>query len=155
MIAFEGVPAIYFNSLFGTSNDEAKYVITGNNRDINRYRWSEKNILKLLQDKRSKQSIFYEGISNLLLIRKKKKAFRPNAYRSTLNLSPKIFCFKRVSIDKKQTILCMTNLSSKVLFPKIDRKHNNWKNLLDNNSRFVSDKKLKLNPFQTIWLSNN
>ena len=49
----------------------------------------------------------------------------------------------------------MTNLSSKVLFPKIDRKYNNWKNLLDNNSRFVSDKKLKLNPFQTIWLSNN
>ena len=155
MIAFEGVPAIYFNSLFGTSNDEAKYVITGNNRDINRYRWSEKNILKLLQDKRSKQSIFYEGISNLLLIRRKQKAFHPNAYRSTLDLSPKIFCFKRVSIDKKQTILCMTNLSSKVLFPKIDRKYNNWKNLLDNNSRFVSDKKLKLNPFQTIWLSNN
>ena len=155
MVAFEGVPAIYFNSLFGTSNDEAKYVITGNNRDINRYRWSEKNILKLLQDKRSKQSIFYEGISNLLLIRKKQKAFHPNAYRSTLDLSPKIFCFKRVSIDKKQTILCMTNLSSKVLFPKIDRKYNNWKNLLDNNSRFVSDKKLKLNPFQTIWLSNN
>ena len=155
MVAFEGVPAIYFNSLFGTSNDEAKYIITGNNRDVNRYRWSEKNILKLLQDKRSKQSIFYEGISNLLLIRKKQKAFHPNAYRSTLNLSPKIFCFKRVSIDKKQTILCMTNLSSKVLFPKIDRKYNNWKNLLDNNSRFVSDKKLKLNPFQTIWLSNN
>ena len=29
MISFEGVPAIYFNSLFGKSNDEAKYEIQG------------------------------------------------------------------------------------------------------------------------------
>ena len=155
MIAFEGIPAIYFNSLFGTSNDEAKYIITGNNRDINRYRWSEKNILKVLKDKKSKQSAFFDSFSNLLLVRKKQKAFHPNAYRSTLNLSPKIFCFKRVSIDKKQTIICITNLSSKVQFPKIDRKYNKWKNLLDNKSFFISDGKLKLDPFQTIWLSNS
>ena len=44
MIALEGVPAIYFNSMFGTSNDEAKFVITGNNRDVNRYKWNLKNI---------------------------------------------------------------------------------------------------------------
>ena len=155
MIAFEGIPAIYFNSLFGTSNDEAKYVITGNNRDINRYKWSEKNILKVLKDKKSIQSAFFESFSNLLLVRKKQKAFHPNAYRSTLNLSPKIFCFKRVSIDKKQTIICITNLSSKVQFPKINRKYNKWKNLLDNKSFFISNGQLRLDPFQTIWLSNS
>ena len=49
MISFEGVPAIYFNSLFGKSNDEAKYVITGNNRDINRYKWSYENITKKIK----------------------------------------------------------------------------------------------------------
>ena len=52
MISFEGVPAIYFNSLFGKSNDEAKYVITGNNRDINRYKWSYENITKKLNNKK-------------------------------------------------------------------------------------------------------
>ena len=61
MISFEGVPAIYFNSLFGKSNDEAKYVITGNNRDINRYKWSYENITKKLGDKTSKQSIFFQN----------------------------------------------------------------------------------------------
>ena len=40
MIAFEGVPAIYFNSIFGTSNDEYKYIISGNKRDLNRYKWN-------------------------------------------------------------------------------------------------------------------
>ena len=69
MISFEGVPAIYFNSLFGTSNDEAKYIITGNNRDVNRYKWNDKNISKKLSDKKSKQSIFYKSITNLLNIK--------------------------------------------------------------------------------------
>ena len=66
MIAFEGVPAVYFNSLFGKSNDEAKYIITGNNRDLNRYKWNYENISKKLDNKNSKQSIFYRKISCLL-----------------------------------------------------------------------------------------
>ena len=66
MISFEGIPAIYFNSLFGKSNDEAKYIITGNNRDVNRYKWNYKNISKKLDNKNSKQSIVYKKISNLL-----------------------------------------------------------------------------------------
>ena len=55
MISFDGVPALYFNSLFGTSNDEAKYVITGNNRDINRYKCNKENLLSKLKDNKSKQ----------------------------------------------------------------------------------------------------
>ena len=77
MISFEGVPAIYFNSLFGTSNDEAKYIITGNNRDLNRYRWNHKNITKKLENTRSKQSIFYKSITSLLEIRRKQKGTFP------------------------------------------------------------------------------
>ena len=47
-MSIEGIPAVYFNSLFGKSNDEAKYIITGNKRDVNRYKWNYKNILKKL-----------------------------------------------------------------------------------------------------------
>ena len=54
MIAFEGVPAIYFNSMFGTSNDEAKFVITGNNRDVNDT-MEFKNISNKLNNKDSKE----------------------------------------------------------------------------------------------------
>ena len=154
MISFEGVPAIYFNSLFGTSNDEAKYVITGNNRDINRYRWNQKIILNHLKNSKSKQSIFYKSLTNLLSIRIKQKAFHPNALRKTLNMGSKIFCFQRTSIDKKQTIICITNLSSKVQNLLINKKFRNWKNLIDRNISILPNKKLKLEPFQTIWLSN-
>ena len=153
MISFEGIPAIYFNSLFGTSNDEAKFIITGNNRDVNRYKWNFKNISKKLNDKRSKQSIFYQYICNLLNIRRAQKAFHPNASRLNINLGSNIFCFKRTSIDKKQTILCITNLTSKTQILKLKNIYNRWKNLI---GPLVKNNKntFKLKPYQTIWLSN-
>ena len=154
MIAFEGVPAIYFNSMFGTSNDEAKFVITGNNRDVNRYKWNLKNISNKLNNKDSKEYYFYKKISNLLSIKKKQKAFHPNASRENINLGPKIFCFKRESINKKQTIICITNLSSKIQYLKLSKKFLKYKDLLGSKIFFTIDKKIKLDPCQTIWLSN-
>ena len=154
MISFEGVPAIYFNSLFGTSNDKAKYIITGNKRDLNRYRWGQQNIIDKLKDKKSKQSIFYKSITNLLEIRKKQKAFHPNALRCNIELNSKIFCFKRVSIDKKQIIMCITNLSSKIQYIKLNSKLVKWNDLLGSNLNYVSTTELRLEPFQTLWLSN-
>ena len=153
MISFEGVPAVYFNSLFGKSNDEAKYIITGNNRDINRYKWNYKNIIKNLKDKKSKQSIFYNSIIKLLKIRRKQKAFHPNALRYNIKLSSKVFSFKRVSIDKKQTIICITSLSSKIQKIRLNENYINWKNLIGktNFKRNV----LSLKPFETIWLNSN
>ncbi len=153
MISFEGIPAIYFNSLFGTSNDEAKFIISGNNRDVNRYRWNNTNLLNKLKNNKSKQYIFYKNITDLLEIRRKQSAFHPNAFRQTLNLGPKIFCFKRVSLDKKQTIFCITNLSSKVQNTKININLNNCKDLIESNNKYKNTKTIELQPFQTIWLS--
>ncbi len=153
MISFEGIPAVYFNSLFGKSNDEAKYIITGNNRDVNRYKWNYKNISKKLDNKNSKQSIFYQKISSLLSVKRKQKAFHPNALRQNVNLGSKIFSFKRISIKKKQTIICITNLSSKFQKAKLNRIYHNWKNLIGPKIE-IRNKLLILKPFETIWLSN-
>ena len=154
MISFEGIPAVYFNSLFGKANDEAKYVITGNNRDVNRYKWSHKNITKKLNDKNSKQSIFYQNLGKLLEIKRKQKAFHPNAKRLNINLGSKIFCYKRISLDKKQTIICITNLSTKLQYIEINKNLIKYRNLLGRKIFFTPDKKIKLDPCQTVWLSN-
>ena len=153
MISFEGIPAIYFNSMFGTSNDEAKYIITGNNRDLNRYKWNYENISKKLDNKNSKQSIFYKKISNLLRVRRKQKAFHPNASRHNLNLGSNFFSFKRMSIDKDQTIICITNLSSKIQKTPLNKIYHGWNNLIGPKIE-TKNKLLILKPFETIWLSN-
>ena len=154
MVSFEGIPAIYFNSIFGTSNDETKFIITGNNRDVNRYKWNLKNITNKLKDNKTKQSIFYNKICNLLNIRRKQKAFHPNASRLNLDFGPKIYGFKRISKDKKQTIICITNLSSNIQKTKINLKNQKVKNLMNSEINFENKKFLILKPFETVWLSN-
>ena len=155
MISFEGIPAIYFNSLFGKSNDEAKYVITGNNRDVNRYKWNYKNISKKLGDKTSKQSIFFQNLGKLLSIKRKQKAFHPNGKRLNINLGSKIFCFERLSLDRKQSIICITNLSSTNQNAKLDRNLINYKDLMSPKTKLIEKNILALKPFQTVWLANN
>ncbi len=152
MISFEGIPAIYFNSMFGTSNDINKYIISNNKRDLNRYKWSAERLNKLLKNKNSKHYLIYEEISNLLNIKRKNKAFHPNALRKTMNFGPKIFAFKRISLDKKQTVMCISNLSSKTQNIKIQLTNKKYRELIVGTT--VSKNNITLDPFQTIWLSN-
>ncbi len=154
MISFEGVPAIYFNSLFGTSNDKAKYIISGNKRDVNRYRWNNTNLLSKLKNNKSKQYKYFNSITKLLEIRKKQKAFHPNAYKFIINLGSKFYCLKRVSLDKKQTIICITNMTSKTISTRLNKKFLNLKDLINLNQKYKNTKTIELQPFQTIWLSN-
>ena len=101
MFSIAGVPAVYFNSIFGKANDEYKYVISNNKRDLNRYKWNKIKLDRFLKDKKSKQKIYYDHITNLLKIRKKQKAFHPNASMRCLSFGKKILAYKRVSLDKK------------------------------------------------------
>ena len=153
MIAFEGIPAIYFNSIFGTANDEYKYIISGNKRDLNRYKWNESNLQKLLKKRDSKQSMYYRKIVNLIDVKNKQKAFHPNAKRINLKLGKSLFGFIRVSLDNKQKIICLNNLSSKVQFFPLNKKTLKYKNILNYKNNFLKNK-IKLNPFETVWLSN-
>ena len=106
------------------------------------------------KNSKSKQSIFFKSLTNLLSIRTKQKAFHPNAPRTTLNMGSKIFCFQRTSIDKKQTIICVTNLSSKAQYLLLKKKFRSLKNLINQKVHILNKKRLKLEPFQTVWLSN-
>ena len=152
MISFEGIPAVYFNSMFGTSNDINKFIISNNKRDLNRYKWSAERLNKSLKNKNSKHYLIYEEITNLLSIKQKNKAFHPNALRKTMSLGPKIFAFKRISLDKKQTVMCISNLSSKIQSIKVQLKNKKYRELIIGTN--VNKNNIDLDPFQTIWLSN-
>ena len=153
MISFDGIPAIYFNSMFGNSNDNSKYIISGNKRDLNRYRWNKDKIEDYLKDQNSKQNKYYKNISNILAIRRKQKAFHPNAIRKTLKLGPNFFGIKRVSTDNKQSIYCITNMTSKLQLLKVNKNVLSKKNLLKLRLIKISNK-IQFDPFQTVWLTN-
>ena len=153
MISFDGIPAIYFNSMFGNSNDNSKYIISGNKRDLNRYRWNKDKIEDHLKDQNSKQNKYYKNMSNILAIRSKQKAFHPNAIRKTLKLGDNFFGLKRVSTDNKQSIYCITNMTSKLQLLKVNKNIFYKRNLFSSKLTKKSGK-IQFEPFQTVWLTN-
>ena len=153
MISFDGIPAIYFNSMFGNSNDNSKYIISGNKRDLNRYRWNKDKIEDHLKDQNSKQNKYYKNMSNILAIRSKQTALHPNAIRKTLKLGANFFGIKRVSIDNKQSIYCITNMTSKLQLLKVN-KNIFYKRNLFNSKLTKKSGKIQFEPFQTVWLTN-
>ena len=65
----------------------------------------------------------------------------------------KILAYKRVSLDKKQTIICITNMSSKSQSVLLANNQDKYKNLLSKKVNIIS-KRLSLKPSETVWLSN-
>ena len=59
-----------------------------------------------------------------------------------------------ISLDKKQIIICLTNLTSKQQNTKLNKKYRNWKNLINSKSKFENTNTVSLKPFETIWLAN-
>ena len=57
-------------------------------------------------------------------------------------------------MDKKQTIICITNLSSKIQKPRLNKAFHSWKNIIGTRIE-IKKNMLILRPFETIWLSNN
>ncbi len=58
-----------------------------------------------------------------------------------------------MSLNKSQTIICITNLSSKVQKVRLNKNYHNWSNLIGSKIE-IKNKLLILKPFETIWLSN-
>ena len=158
ILAIEGVPAFYFNSLFATKNDEKAFASSGIKRNLNRYKWDYSSLISLLNKKDSIEYNSYDAFKKLISIRKVQPAFHPNATQFTLNLDKNIFSVWRQSRDRKQSIFALTNVSSKTV--KLNSNQINliddeqWFDLLSPNEKITNGQFIKLNPYQTVWITN-
>ena len=158
ILAIEGVPAFYFNSLFATKNDEETFASTGVKRNLNRYKWHYSTLVNLIKTNNSIEKNCYETFKKLISIRKIQPAFHPNATQFTLNLDKNIFAVWRQSRDRKQSIFALTNVSSKTI--KLNTNKINliddeqWFDLLSQETKITDDQYIKLMPFQSLWITN-
>ena len=60
ILAIEGVPAFYFNSLFATKNDEETFASTGVKRNLNRYKWHYSTLVNLIKTNNTIEKNCYE-----------------------------------------------------------------------------------------------
>tara|TARA_Y100000022_G_scaffold184427_1_gene179452 strand:- start:119 stop:1873 length:1755 start_codon:yes stop_codon:yes gene_type:complete len=156
MLSLEGVPAFYIHSLFGSHNDYDLYNSTKQNRSLNRGKIQYADIQRL-NDSTNNNPIFNE-LKKLIQIRKRQTAFNPNAVQFTLHLGNKLYGIWRQSLDKKQSIFCITNLTDTATHLSLLDINlagfDNWHDLLSDFKLDDTTKVIKIAPYQTLWLTN-
>jgi len=157
MLGLEGIPGIYVHSMLGTGNDYQRVENTGHNRSINRHRW-EYSALESELCNDSLHADILKNMNRIIQIRKQQSAFHPNATQFTLQLGKRLFGFWRQSLDKKQSIFCVSNINSKTKKVRLSDLNlidtDSWYDLLSSEIEVIKTEVLNLAPYQTVWLSN-
>ena len=158
-LVFQGVPGIYLHSLLGTRNDIEGVLETGSKRAINRTIIDYQAITQALKDPLSKISLINQELGKLITIRTKKRAFHPNADQHVLLLSPKIFTVLKISPERDQHILTLTNVTSKacdidIPISELSATETHWCDIVTGKEWIVKDQKLHItmDPYDVIWL---
>ena len=158
MFALEGIPGLYIHSLLGTTNDYERFENSQHNRCINRHRWQESALLEKLADQSSHHYHVFTQINKLLAIRKQQDAFHPNATQFTLHLTGALFGFWRQSIDRRQSIFCVYNISDEpqtLLLADLNLiDTEQWFEIISAQAIAQGQQSIELAPYQSIWLSN-
>ncbi len=157
MLALEGIPAFYINSLLATENDYEKFKNTNNNRAINRHNWELNYLDTLLAGDTHHAQIFNE-LKRIVAIRKLQPAFHPNATQFTLQLGEAVCGIWRQNLNRDQSIFAISNVTDKeqiILLSDINLiVTDNWKDLMSDNEVTEDQTELVLQPYQSVWLSN-
>ena len=157
MLALEGIPAFYINSLLASENDYHKLEHSGQNRAINRHQWDMDILIAKLSDE-NHHSRAYKKLIDLIKIRKEQPAFHPNATQFTLNLGSSILALWRQSLDRKQSIFAINNISNQKIFIQLSDLNlietDSWIDLIEKKPLNSTHEKITLEPYQSMWISN-
>ncbi len=158
MLGLEGIPGIYLHSLLGTRNDHARVEHAGHYRAINRHQWQWDALRDALDDDHSEHAVVFAALKRLLRVRGAQAAFHPNATQFTLHLGAALFGFWRQSMDRRQSIFCISNVSAETqsldlaAINLIDTE--DWYDLLGGGVSLAVGARMELAPYQTVWISN-
>ena len=157
MAALEGVPAYYIHSFVGTENDQERVEHTGSFRSINRHIWDADELEEKLSGDTHHARVF-QALTNLLKIRRKQKAFHPNATMFTLHTGEQLFAFWRQSMDRRQSIFAIYNFSDRPQSLPLSELNltltDCWTDLISGEKYEDRGAQLKLMPYQFVWLNN-
>ncbi|MBE1300727.1 MAG: alpha-amylase [Alteromonadaceae bacterium] len=159
MLGLEGIPGIYIHSMLGTHNDYEKLKNTHHNRSINRHRWDWELLQENLESEQNHHSMVLSRMKQLIDIRRKQPAFHPNAIQFTLHLGLQLFGFWRQSLDRQQSIFCVSNITDEPQVLRLGELNliatNEWRDLITGVELCDITEEVSLAPYQTVWLSNS
>ncbi len=154
-----GVPGVYLHGLLGSKNDIEAIRKGHEKRSINRTIIMSRDLEKALTDESTTARKVSFGLSRLIHKRICEKAFHPMAPQTVLFLSDGVFSVLRTSIDGKENIVALTNVTDTSQSVTIDTgtlgcSVKKWKDIVGKREfrEECAAISLKLRPFQVCWL---
>jgi hypothetical protein len=154
MFAINGVPGIYFHSLFGSRGWREGAEKSGHHRAINRQKLLRSELERELENPKSLRHRIYTSLAHMLRIRLSQPAFHPSSEQRVLEFGEAIFAVRRVSPDGKEQILCLNNVSGDSQLVGLDYKlwgATSVVDLLQENTLPGNQVDLSLRPYQFKW----
>jgi sucrose phosphorylase len=109
LLAFLGVPAIYYHSLFGSGPDHEGMRSTGINRRINRAVLDADDLVDGLHHHPRRKAIF-AGLAAMLETRRSQPAFSPYGTQDVVESDPRVLVLRR-GAGTTDEIVCVTNVT--------------------------------------------
>jgi len=147
MMSFRGVPAFYIHSLTATPNYLEGVQETKQNRTINRRKWNLNELTKILSSE-TPQSKVFTSLQKLIALRKKQKAFHPDATQEILDLGENVFGLLR-NFKNQQQILLVANMQKEANRFQLPHKYKTFTFDLISHTE-IQDYQLR--PYQCLWL---
>jgi sucrose phosphorylase len=100
----------------------------------------------------------FEALKHLIALRKAQPAFHPNATQFTLHLGDELFGFWRQSLDRRQSLFCVHNLTNEEQVLPLNRLNlvvnHRWRELISGAPVEEELPEWTLSPYQTLWITN-
>ncbi len=150
MLALQGVPGIYFHSLFGSRGWPEGVQQTGRARTINRQKLALASLEAELGTAGSLRQRVFSGYRHLLLARAQSPAFHPHGSQQVIELHPAVFALWRRGPDgDNPAVLCLHNVSGQAVVVEIPA--GQFRDLLSG-ERLAGPAAVALRPYGVLWL---
>jgi sucrose phosphorylase len=155
MLSLQGIPAIYFHSLTGSTNDYDGVTRSGGNRAINRRRWRDKELRALIEDPETTTARLFFNYRDLLAKRAQYPAFHPDTPQKIIETADSLFVVTRTPRENSP-VTCLhnvTGIKQQIMLSDLGSALSDRRNTRDIISNKDMGKTIHLNPYQCCWLS--
>lgn len=121
LLAFRGLPAVYFHSWVGSEHWREGVELLGYKRAINRQKIHLETLESELETEESLRSLVFQGFRELFEFRQQEPAFAVSCGQSVLKTQRSLFCLVRGPDFDGRLVLCFQNLGpDQVDFPTLE-----------------------------------
>lgn len=130
-----GVPGVYMHGLLGSINDTEAITEGKAARSINRKTLKKNALIEALSNRESTTFKISSQFGAMIKRRISEKAFHPNAEQKVLRISDSVFAVLRTSVDGRERIFAVTNVTDKTQHIEFSTKDegfstNSWLDIL-------------------------